>query len=114
MAITATIVNGEGINRVSTGTYIQSSTAAAYDVNCGFTPKYVKVFNETSGDQIEWNENMADAEGFKRITAGTGSLVTSNGITPIAANDGTEMGFTIGLDTDINVSNEQVSWLAIG
>lgn len=108
MAITSTIKNNDGVARVATGAYITSSTAAAFTLTIGFKPKYVHIWNETSGDEIEWNENMADAEGFKRVAAGTGALVTSNGITP------TTHGFTVGLDTDINVINEQLSWLAIG
>lgn len=112
MSVTATIKSGEGINRVATGTYLENDTAAAYDVNCGFKPKFVKLFNEASGDQMEWNDTMANAEGFKRVAAGTGSMVTSNGVTPL--DDGTTKGFRIGLDTDLNVVNEQLSWYAVG
>lgn len=112
MGVTATQSPADGVPRFVTGTYITDATAAAHDVNCGFKPKYVKVWNETSGDQIEWNDRMADAEGFKRVAAGTGSLVTTLGITPL--DNGTTHGFRIGLDTDINVINEQTSWIAIG
>lgn len=94
--------------RIVTGAIIESGTAVAVDVNLGFTPRYVKIWNETSGDMIEWNDTMADAEGMKRVAAGTASKVTSNGITP------SSHGFTIGLDTDINVTAEQMSYLAIG
>lgn len=43
------------------------------------------------------------------MAAGTKTLITTLGITPI-----TNKGFTMGLDTDVNVSNEQVSFIAIG
>lgn len=112
MGVTSTTQPGEGINRVATGTYITDATVANHDVNCGFTPKYVKVWNETSGDQYEWNDTMANAEAFKRVAAGTGSFITTLGITPL--DNGTTHGFRIGLDLDINVINEQVSWLAVG
>ena len=112
MAVTESINQSDGVVRFATGTYLEGATAAAHDVNCGFKPRYVKVWNEATGDQLEWNDKMADAEGFKRVAAGTAAMVTSLGITPIA--DGVERGFTIGLDTDINVVNEQVSWIAIG
>jgi len=112
MGVTSTLIKGDGVPRSATGTYITDGTAAATDVACGFQPKYVKVWNEATGDQIEWNDTMADAEGFKRIAAGTGSLVTTLGITPLK--DGTTIGFRIGLDTDINVTGEQTSWLALG
>ena len=108
MAITQSTKPGDGVVRIMTGAYIDTGTVAAFTLTIGFKPKYVHIWNETSGDEEEWNENMADAEGFKRVAAGTGALVTSNGITP------TTHGFTVGLDTDIVVTSEQLSWLAIG
>lgn len=108
MAITSTQSKNPGsVAQVAVGAYITSSTAAAFTITTGFKPRYVKVVNETSGDVIEWFEGMADAEGYKRVAAGTGAMVTSLGITP------TTHGFTVGLDTDINVINEQLSWIAI-
>ena len=56
----------------------------------------------------EWFEGMADSEAYKRVAAGTGALITSNGIIPL------DKGFTVGLDTDIHVTSEQLSWLALG
>jgi len=112
MPVTTTLKSGDGVARFATGTYITDVTAAAHDVNCGFQPKHVTVYNETSRDSIEWNDTMADAEGFKRVAAGTGTFITSLGITPL--DNGTTKGFRIGLDTDINVTNEQVSWVARG
>lgn len=108
MAVTSTQTTGKGIVNRAVGAYITSSTAAAFDITTGFTPRYVRIVNETSGDEIEWYEGMADSEGFKRVAAGTGAIVTSNGIIPLAN------GFTVGLDTDINVINEQLSWIALG
>ena len=112
MGVTESQTPGEGVNRTTTGTYITDATVANHDVDCGYTPKYVIVWNETSGDQLEWNDTMADAEGFKRVAAGTAAMITSLGITPL--DNGTTHGFRIGLDTDINVINEQVSYLAVG
>jgi hypothetical protein len=61
---------------------------------------------------MEWFEGMADASGVKTNDEGTSetgvTLVTSNGITV------TDRGFTIGLDTDLLVTSEQLSWMAIG
>lgn len=93
---------------MAVGSYITDGTAAAITLTLGFQARYVRVVNETSGDQIEWFEGMEDAEGFKRVAAGTGAMVTSSGITV------GESTIIIGLDTDINVTNEQLSWLAIG
>lgn len=93
---------------IAVGRYITSSTAAAFKITTGFKPRYVKVFNETSADQEEWFEGMTAAYALKKVAAGTTSEITSLGIT-VAAD-----GFTVGLDTDINVINEQLSWIAIG
>jgi hypothetical protein len=109
MAITSTQSKAPAsVNNVAVGRYITSSTAAAFTITTGFKPRYVKVFNETSSDQEEWFEGMTDAYALKKVAAGTTSEITSLGITV------TDRGFTVGLDTDINVINEQLSWIAIG
>jgi len=112
MASTTSQNNPLTLTRMATGAYIEDSSAAAFTITCGFTPRYVKVFNETGGHYEEWNENMANAEALK-TTEDTGTvdiaMITSNGITPV-----TNSGFTVGLDTDINVVNEQMSWIAFG
>ena len=105
-----TITTNEPLNtlRMFTASYYDTGTVAAYTFTCGFRPRYVKVVNETSRDQMEWYEGMADAEGIKTVAAGTRTLVTSNGITPSAK------GFIFGLDTDVNVTSEQCSIVALG
>jgi len=100
--------NSASVIQMVVGNYITSATAAAITITIGFQAKYVKVVNETSGDMMEWFEGMADAEAIKRVAAGTGTLLTSNGITVAAKT------FIIGLDEDVNAINEQLSWLAIG
>lgn len=69
-------------------------------------PNRVTLWNRTSGDQLDWSLTMGNATGFKRLANGTGSFITSLGITPSAS------GFTIGADTDLNVSGEVLSWFA--
>jgi len=108
MAKTASQTNPLNVTRMASGTFIEDTTAVAYAITCGFTPRYVKVANETSGDWYEWFEGMADAEAIKTIAAGTRAIITTLGITPSAS------GFTIGLDLDVNVVNEQISWIALG
>ena len=99
------------VSQVATGSYIIESgdTAAAIKITCGFKPRYVRVQNTDSSGLIkmEWYEGMSDANGIKTIKAGDQSLITTLGITP--ADD----GFTIGLDTDLNVKAEQLRWIAI-
>lgn len=109
MAITSTQVkNSASVVQVAVGRYLDSGTAAAFSITTGFKPLSVRVLNMTSGDEIEWAHGMAAASALKRVTAGTGSIITTLGITQ------GERGFTVGLDTDINVTSEQLSWIAIG
>ena len=95
------------ITRYKSGT--QNGTGAAISINCGFKPKYVKVINVAAGGlcSLEHIDTMAAASGFKGITAGTKTFITSNGITL------TDFGFTLGPDADVNVSGEAIHWFAI-
>jgi len=82
-------------------------TGANLDVlTVGFRPRRVTLFNEDGLATAEWTDSMADGEMLKAITAGTISMVTTTGITPLAN------GFRIGADTDINVAAEKVHWVA--
>lgn len=108
MAQTFTQKAGNGNIRIATGRQLDTGTVAARTITVGFQPRFVRVVNNTSGDEMTWIEGMPDAYGFKRLAAGTGSQVTSNGITPTAN------GFIFGLDTDLNVTSEQITWYAEG
>lgn len=108
MTVTQSLSNNGGVQNHAVGSYITTGTAAAIEIECGFKPRYVRVVNQTSGDMEEWFEGMTDAHAIKQVAAGTRAAITSLGITP--ADD----GFTIGLDLDINVTNEQLRWEALG
>src|SRR3990167_4565401 len=112
MAITSTQSKAPAsANNVAVGRYLSTDTAAAFTITCGFKPRYVKVTNvdvDTDGESLEWFEGMADAEAILRVAAGTTTIITTLGITP------TSTGFTVGLQTDVNVISEQLSWIAIG
>lgn len=109
MAQTITTKLPENTMRIATGRYLDTGTVAAYTFTTGFKPRYVKVVNlAASSSSFEWFEGMADASAWKTAVDGTAALVTSNGITV------SKSGFILGLDTDVNVSSEQISWLAIG
>jgi hypothetical protein len=106
-----TIVTEQPLNtaRIATGTYKDTGTVAAYTFSdLGFKPRYIRVINTTSGDEECWIEGMTAAHAFKRVAAGTGAAITSLGLTV------TDRGFTFGLDTDMNVTSEQVYWVALG
>jgi len=109
MAITSTQVkNSASVVQIAVGRYIDTGTAAAFTITIGFKPLFVEVLNCSSGDEYKWAHGMAAASAFKRVTAGTSSIITSLGITQLS------YGFTVGLDTDINVSSEQLTWVALG
>lgn len=108
MTVTST-QSAHQVRNVTVGRYISDATAAAFKITTGFKPRYVKVVNlAATGSQIEWFEGMADASGMKRVTAGDMTVITTLGIT--VADD----GFTVGLDLDLNVISEQLSWIAMG
>lgn len=96
---------GSSTSKVMRGAVV--GTGANIDVRTvGFRPRSVHLINQASADEMWWHEYMADAAGFKRVTAGTGSIITTLGITPLAA------GFRLGADTDLNVAGETVLWEA--
>jgi len=96
------------VNNTAIGSYLSDGTAAAFNITTGFKPRYVKVVNEDGDCYYEWFEGMADAEAMKMLTGGIYAKMTTHGITPLS------YGFTVGLDTDINVTSQQLSWIAIG
>jgi hypothetical protein len=108
MATTSTKTQQGSIHNFATGRHLETTTAVAVAITTGFRPRYVRVLNNTSSDLEEWVEGMPSPSARKQLAAGTGSNITTNGITV------TDTGFTIGLDTDINVVNEQMSWMAFG
>lgn len=94
-----------GTSRVMRGAFV--GTGATLDVRTvGFRPRSVHLINMASADEMHWHHYMADAAALKRVTAGTGSILTTLGITPLAA------GFRLGADTDLNVAGETVFWEA--
>lgn len=109
MAVTSTQSKvPASVTNIAVGRYLTDATAAAITITTGFLPRYVRIQNVTSGDGMEWFEGMAAASAQKQVAAGDKSLITTLGVTASAS------GFVIGLDTDVNVINEQLSWMAIG
>ncbi len=111
MAITATQTTHH-VHNIAVGRYKDTGTAAAFTITLGFTPRYVKVVNVDGLCYEEWFEGMAAASAVKTVDSGSNATdivkITSNGIT-VSGNT-----FIVGLDTDINVSSEQISWMAMG
>lgn len=108
MAQTITTKSPRALAQIATGRYLDTGTVAAYTFTLGFRPRYVHLINNTSGDEVVYIEGMPAASGHKRVAAGTGANISSNGITV------SDTGFIFGLDTDLNVTSEQVSFVALG
>lgn len=99
--------NPASVAQVALGRYLTDATAAAITITTGFRPRYVKVQNvAASAVTFEWYEGMAAASAVKTAANGDKTIVATNGITVSAS------GFILGLDTSINIINEQLSWLA--
>ena len=91
-----------------------TATGAAINVELGFVPETVHIRNLTSRDELFWDEGMTNGHGFKRVAAGTGTAITSGGISPYVGVLGTTgRGFTIGTDADINVNTEILHYTAV-
>lgn len=95
------------VNNHAMGRSIQTVTAAALTITCGFQPRYVRVRNVMRHTEEEWFHGMTAGTSVKRFSTGTGAT----GLTGITVN---EHGFTIALDPDIVVLNETLAWVAIG
>jgi hypothetical protein len=89
-------------------------TGSAINVQIGFQPKSVTLFNIDGGpDKLEWTENMGAGKGWKTIAVGTMTFISSNGVTQYAGTvAGDSEGFTIGADADINVNAETICYKA--
>lgn len=85
------------------------TAAQEFTITTGFKPRYVKVVNlgATGLASLEWFEGMTD---------GTALLIVSDG-THTVSTDGIEIlanGFTVEVNTDVVIADEQLSWMAIG
>ena len=86
----------------STVTGVVVGTGSAINVDkVGFRPTRVEMHNISDAVKAVWQDTMPDAA-MEKTVAGTDSYVTSDGITPRAA------GFTLGADSDLNASGEEV------
>jgi len=103
------------MSNLNTATGTVEGTGAAINISCGFTPVAVRIDNIDGDAILVWNDAMPDASGMKTIAAGTTAHITSAGVTAYAGSAASaSKGFTIGADTDVNVSAETICWTAWG
>jgi len=86
-----------------------TGTGANLDIKTiGFAVKSLEL-RAANGAWGSWTKLMADGSVHKRVTAGTGSLVTGgNGVTPQGKD-----GFRIGADADLNAAGVVVDYIAV-
>lgn len=90
-------------------------TAAAINVQLGFTPQAVQVINIDGDAMMWWTDDMTDGEAYKIVAAGTNAQIATGGVTPYAGTvGGNGAGFTIGADADVNATDETIIWMAWG
>lgn len=92
-----------GRANIATGSFTSDGTAV--DIELGFTPRYVKVFDMDAVTTHEFCEGMPATETVKTVTAGTVTVETGSIIVP------DQNGFAIAAAemTDTNV----VVWVAM-
>jgi hypothetical protein len=106
MAIVQTQTNAVAEISFANGSYADDAgSPAAFSVTVGFTPRYVKIVNQTTRDMYEWFEGMTAAHAVKTVAAGTRTAETSGGITV--------SGGVITLAT-APAQNNQLRWVAQG
>lgn len=94
-----------GVTRRVTGAV--EGTGALINVRTvGFRPRRVTLLNVDGLVTAEWQDTMADDSMIKRVTAGTMTAPTSDGIIPLSD------GFSIGVDADVNAAGEVIHFSA--
>lgn len=61
--------------------WTNASTAVARNLDCGFAPAKIEIWDLTTPNRHEWTKDMADASVF---TLGTLAYTTTNGVTPLS------------------------------
>lgn len=90
-------------------------TGSAIIIQVGFQPNIVFLVNIDGDAKLDWTSDMGAGKGYKILTtSGAHALIATGGITAYAGTaGGNKEGFTIGADTDVNVSSETITWIAM-
>lgn len=97
---------------VKTGSY--AGTGAAINIQLGWNPDYVRIWNETDGDETyEWFKGMTNGHALKSANNASTqfSKITSNGISAYdGVAGGAKKGFSIG--SAVSESGKTFRWAA--
>lgn len=94
--------------------YIRTSgavltTNAVINVNVGFKPAWVNLLNRNRVVEGYWWASMPDDAMVKRSGAANPAYITSSGISQL--DDGTNLGFKIGPDAQMNpTGSDELFW----
>lgn len=94
-----------GVSRIRTGAF--TGTGVLINIRrVGFRPRKVELISQGGLAKAVWTDTMPDDSMAVTVTAGTMTFVVADAIIPLSS------GFSIGTDTDLNVSGELVHWVA--
>lgn len=94
-----------------TGKYVCDSSPSLTNINVGFVPSIVEVWNITDGDVYTiWSQDMADGKAICITTAS--APVASGAITPVQQTDGTNHGFSVGTDVSVQEASKTFGFRA--
>ena len=95
--------SGGGLGVVS-GKITCANPAVAINVEVGFLPSAVKIFNYTNPSQHNWYYGMGQGYCEQQVPAGDKTIVTTGGISRYAGDATHAKGFTIGTDSVLNTA----------
>lgn len=87
-------------------------TGATINVEIGFKPRKVVLFQEDTPAKIEWTDDMGAGHGMKTVGTPAFSALTTLGISHLSGTTTTKDGFKIGADTDVNIATETIFYVA--
>jgi len=91
-----------GVVNFASGSF--TGAGAAVEVDTGFTPRYVRIFDKTNVIIWEKSEDMVAANCIKQVTAGTTTVETSSDIVM------DDNGFTV--SATLAASSAEIGWIA--
>ena len=104
MPITQSKTDTTFVGQFASGSYADDAASpAAMSITTGFTPRYIRVINQTTNAQYEWYEGMTTAHMIQTVAAGTRTAPTSAGFTVTAS------GFSL---ATAPAQNNQLRWIA--
>ena len=104
MPITQSKTDTGFVGQFASGSYADDAASpAAMAVTTGFTPRYIRVINQTTNIMYEFYEGMTTAHMIQTVAAGTRTAPTSGGFTV------TSNGFSL---ATAPAQNNQLRWQA--